>query len=353
MPRLKARPPKYSRFGNDKARCYINGKQVYLGKYGSEESKRKYNRLISEWREKTAGQTSVADCDRWLIAELATNYIAHVREFFGPGHNRASTIIPIIKRFGLAFADRWCDEFTPGQFKQARKFWVDAGCSRNYVNDVGAEIIRMFSWAVESDKCPSSVPGDLREVRRLKRGRNSSRESETRSSVPLGVVRATLSELSPKVQAMVLLQVLTGMRPGEVVGLRPKLIDRTGEVWTYEPTQHKTAWKGKRRIVFFGPEAQAIIKPYLFQDEPFAYQRCSYRQQIRRAIERINRNDAGPRLPHWTPQQLRKLAAEQVRAAFDLEAAQTFLGHSSKAVTERYYAQPIPEKGMQVAKSIR
>ena len=43
MPRLSNRPPKYSKFGENKARCYINGKQVYLGQYGSPESKAKYN----------------------------------------------------------------------------------------------------------------------------------------------------------------------------------------------------------------------------------------------------------------------------------------------------------------------
>ncbi len=40
-------------------------------------------------------------------------------------------------------------------------------------------------------------------------------------------------------------------------------IDRTADVWLYQPAQHKTAHRGKQQTVFIGPQAQAILLRYL------------------------------------------------------------------------------------------
>ncbi len=45
---------------------------------------------------------------------------------------------------------------------------------------------------------------------------------------------AVLPYVAPQVAAMIRLQQLTGMRPGEVVLMRPVDIDRNGNVWIYE-----------------------------------------------------------------------------------------------------------------------
>src|SRR5262249_4474381 len=63
---------------------------------------------------------------------------------------------------------------------------------------------------------------------------------------------------------MVRLQLLCGMRPGEVCQVRPcDLTMRTDGVWAFRPIQHKTAHVGKVRTVFIGPEGQQILRPYL------------------------------------------------------------------------------------------
>jgi hypothetical protein len=40
-------------------------------------------------------------------------------------------------------------------------------------------------------------------------------------------------------------------------------IDTAGPVWLYRPAQHKTAWRGKARVVALGPRAQAVVKLFL------------------------------------------------------------------------------------------
>ena len=58
----------------------------------------------------------------------------------------------------------------------------------------------------------------------------------------------------------------TGCRPSEVCQLRPGDVDRTGDVWTYRPGSHKTGHQGRERVIFIGPKAQAVIRPYLLRD---------------------------------------------------------------------------------------
>ena len=62
---------------------------------------------------------------------------------------------------------------------------------------------------------------------------------------------------------MVKVQRLTGMRPGEVVQMKPGDIDRSAEVWVYRPERHKNEWRGQERTVPLGPKAQAALGPFL------------------------------------------------------------------------------------------
>src|SRR5262249_60611565 len=103
-------------------------------------------------------------------------------------------------------------------------------------------------------------------VRGLEKGRSPARETEPVQPVAVEVVEATLRYLLPPVRAMVELQLLTGMRSGEVCDMRACDLDTAGDVWLYRPAHHKSKAKGKERVVALGPKAQAIIKPFLKLD---------------------------------------------------------------------------------------
>ena len=88
--------------------------------------------------------------------------------------------------------------------------------------------------------------------------------------VPEEWVRQTLPFLRPQVAAIVELQWLTGMRPGEVTIMRTIDLDMTGKVWLYRPGsdqgthgRHKTAHRGQTRVVLIGPKAQQVLRPWL------------------------------------------------------------------------------------------
>jgi integrase len=66
---------------------------------------------------------------------------------------------------------------------------------------------------------------------------------------------------------MVALQRASGMRPQEVVAIRAVDLDMTDPTcWAYRPGAHKTEHHGQDRVIFLGPRAIEILRPFLRLD---------------------------------------------------------------------------------------
>ena len=50
-------------------------------------------------------------------------------------------------------------------------------------------------------------------------------------------------------------QLLAGCRPNEVMRMTPRQIDRSGDVWRYQPIKHNNAWRAKTRTIYLGKPA--------------------------------------------------------------------------------------------------
>lgn len=100
------------------------------------------------------------------------------------------------------------------------------------------------------------------------------------------------------------------MRPGEVCILKACDIDRSGDVWTFQPRTHKTVHHGRSRFIFIGPRGQKILEPYLasMEDDGFIFRpdaaervrnslRKAGRQSPRRPARRTERRRMHPRRP--------------------------------------------------------
>jgi integrase len=230
----------------------------------------------------------------------------------------------------------------------------------------------MFKWGVAAEMLPASVFHGLMAVEGLKKGRSKARETKPVRPVALAHVEAVLPFLTAPVRAMVQIQRLTGMRPGEVVILRPCDIDRGGgKTWVYRPESHKTEHHDIARVVFLGPQAQAVLAPFLLRD-PGAY--CF---SPREAVEELRRRQRENRktpvqpsqrdrrrrkpskqpgerysvdtygnaieraclkagIPEWHPNQLRHSKATEIRKEAGLDAARAVLGHRTPTITETY-----------------
>ena len=231
---------------------------------------------------------------------------------------------------------------------------LKVGLCRKTINQRIDRIRRVFRWGAENELVPAAVSQALATVRGLQAGRTAARESAPVKPAPRQHVEAVVAVLTDPVRAMVELQLLTGMRPGEVIAMRMADLDMAGEVWVYRPVQHKTAWRGHEREILLGPKAQEVLRRVLGKGlrvgclfrprKRPGYTRDVYGNAVIRACERAG-------VPRFRPNQIRHLVATEVRKTFGLEAAQVALGHKRADITQ-VYAERDREKGVEVARKI-
>src|SRR5262249_37735140 len=101
------------------------------------------------------------------------------------------------------------------------------GWTRGHINSAVGCIKRMIKWAVAEELVPATVYHGLQAVSGLKKGRTPARETQPVRPAPDQHVEVVLPLLLAPVQAMVEVQRLAGMRPGEVVLMRGCDIDRS------------------------------------------------------------------------------------------------------------------------------
>jgi integrase len=294
-------------------------------------------------------------------------------------------------------------DFSPASLKAVRellvkgydhpKYGPQRALCRTEVNKRIKHARRLFKWGTAEGLVPAAVLWSLQAVAPLKRGRTDARESKPILPVARVIVEQTLPILPPVVADMVLLQLQTGMRAGEVVIMRTCDLDMGGKVWLYRPAAHKTQHHGHDRVVPLGPRAQEIIKrhlntnieAYLFSpaDSLAAFRarqrqerktRVQPSQQDRRkmnpkkrpgnryttrtygatlyqAINRHNRK-ATPecQIPHWHLHQLRHRRALELKRELGLDMARAVLGQRSPVIAEHYAGLDLAKAAEAMAK---
>jgi integrase len=157
-------------------------------------------------------------------------------------------------------------------------------------------------------------------------------------------VAAVLPYMNETVRDMVRLQLLTAMRPAEVCKLRLDEIDRVAIPWRWTPKQHKTAYKGKRRAIFFGPAARDIIEPYVGTGLMFTntkgkpWTTRTYRLAIWRACDRWSAEMGLDRLAsRWAPNRLRKAKLTEIDREAGADASRAVAGHTHIETTQSHY----------------
>ncbi len=121
----------------------------------------------------------------------------------------------------------------------------------------------IFRWVHTKKTLDKSIYQELETVPGLECGQDDVAEKNEIEAVSESDIKLTVSALSPMIADMVMLQLRTGARPGELCILRPIDIDRSHDVWVYRPSRQKTQHRGRSRMICIGPEAQRILEPYL------------------------------------------------------------------------------------------
>jgi integrase len=297
MGRKRTTDPKLYFLASEQIYCAnVAGRRLRLGPDKAEAERRRQT-AVGEWllrgrSPRPAGGVTVAD--------LTTAYLRHCSDRHAAGgldsrqfERIAVAANVVVRMYG---PDR-ADGFGPLKLQAVRdELLRTAGgrpphqpLSRRYVNHLVGCLKTCWGWGARRELVPGGLVHGLREVKSLRR-REGGREVPPRLPVSPEVVAATLPHLPPTVAAMVRLQRLSGCRPQDVCRLRPRMVSRTaGQVlyplpelpvsaftdpasgvwlWVYAPEEHKGSWREKPRIIVFGPQAQAVLTPYLDGRDP-------------------------------------------------------------------------------------
>jgi site-specific recombinase XerD len=283
MPRPKSDTPSYC-LHKRTGRAYVtlNGQQRMLpGSHGSEESRGAYDRLVAEWLTNgrtLAGTSSASPTVSMIAAAFWRHAQSYYRRADGTPTTEPESIRQALRVLRRLYGDTPAIEFGPKRLKQLREHMLSEkqttdpktaqvvrrpGWCRTYANRQIKRVQLMFRWAASEELIPASVPAALDTVGGLRKGSAAARESDPVRPVADEMVEATLPHLPRALKAMVQLQRLCGARGGELFQLRTCDIDRSGKVWKYRPTSHKTAHHEHDRMIRFGPQAQAVLEPLL------------------------------------------------------------------------------------------
>ena len=366
---------------SNQAICCILGRTYYLGEFDSKESRDKFNRLVAEY---LTNPSFGIEKGRQSIAESVVAFLKHAKSYYGEGsefEKYSRALAPMVE----LYSDLNIRDFGIPEFKAIREQWVRKKHAREYVNKQAKRIIAFVKWLVGEGMLEPTVHQALRCVQPLKKGRCNCPESEPVRPVDEATIEKTIPHLSPVVADMVRLQSLIGCRPGELVKLKPAMVDTSGSVWVITIEEHKNSWRGHLRKIYVGPKAQAILKPYL--DRPkdaFCFSPAeSMEQRLQaRASNRITAMSCGnrrgsnrvsspkkkpgqsystityckaihyacrkARIPLWSPNQLRHKVATELREREGVESASVILGHAHLPTTE-IYAEASTKKALEVA----
>jgi hypothetical protein len=284
MPRLsQERLPKLRRQenpnGSDRAFVALDGRRFYVGPWGSPEAETEYKRLVGEWLSngrmvlRPFGGSDAADGN--TVDEVLAAYLTFAETYYRKNGVETSELYlmkyamgPVAEMYG----DTSAASFDSTALLACRDAFVRAEVCREKCNHHVSRIRRIFRWAVQRKLVPPGVLPDLGSVAPLQMGRSDAPEMEPVRPVPDEWIEAIRPYLSRQVAAMLDVQRLSGLRPGNVVALRACEIDMTGEVvggkrlWVHVPASHKTEHRGRELRVLIGPRVQSIIRSFLKSD---------------------------------------------------------------------------------------
>ena len=387
------RPPKLCRNKHrDFAYITVNGKQVYLGKWGSDEAQAAYDRFVIDWaKANQLGQEVDPRTSQPLLLEMICAFIEEFRARPVRSDSDLNTYLLLMRRIAELFPDYLTDDFRVRDLERLRDSFQSQGFdrrgehreyTRTYLNKLVNRTKSIFAWGVSKDYVSAETAARLKYLQPLRKGRTTAPEPRERHSVTDSDFSAVSNFLPPYYQDIVELLRITGMRPSELTNMRVGNIDQTPEskIWKYSPEHHKTESSGAARIISLGKRAQTVLAPHLKNRKPeefvftparameslWAEKRDLWKSplqpsQVRRGKERAKRRtekynpqlkpetigrmvrkacekaiENGTLKQAWTPYELRHTAITEIRIKYGAEAAQHFAGHSNLN-TQKYY----------------
>lgn len=406
MARPRSLQPSYCHHKpSDRAFVRIGGKQIWLGKFGTQESKDKYLRAVAEWVSLgrpadvepttpicvTPGMTQKLASAGPTLAVVIEPYWNHAQTYYvknGRPTDEQACIKVVLRLLNQMYGETPAKDFDSLKTLAVQQEMIRRGWARKTINGHMGRVKRALKWLASRKYIPIGVFHEAASVTGLEKGRSEAKETERKIPVPQEHIDAVLPLVPKQVRAMIELQLACAARPGEVVQLRKRDINRDGKLWMYNPAEFKTEHHDLDRTIVFGPQAQRILAPYLMRpDDAYLFSpaeatkerreargakrktplECgnrpgtvktrnpkrrpgekytvdSYRRAIDRACDKADLWAKGGKIvgnddrviPHWHPHRLRHNAATNIRSKYGAEAAKLALGVQNLDVAEIY-----------------
>ena len=186
MPAKTAKVPSYCRHkASGQAVVRLNGRDHYLGPYGTPESHERYTRLLAQWRSNRvalqANRLQGGPSTRqFSVNEMLLAYVEFARGYYtkdGKPNQEFTSLKYAMRRLKALYGHSAAADFGPKDLKTIRQQMVEDGLSRTYINNQTNRIKRIFKWAVSEELVPASVHHGLQTITGLRYGRSSARET--------------------------------------------------------------------------------------------------------------------------------------------------------------------------------
>lgn len=246
----------------------INGKDHYLGKHGTKESQQRYKQVLADhWNPPGINEKMMLSSPRGSDVLIAALVVAYGKKAINKhGENSEEwkyQIKPVLSAFRDSYGDMMACDFGPIRFENFRQQLAARGLCRQVIKRKSNYVVKMFELGKNMEMIPAELWWRLKGLGPVEA---NIKPRKKRRAVPLDIVQKTQEELTPVLSDMVEFHRLVGARPTEVCTIRPCDIDRSGDVWIYTPAKHKTEHHGHSRKIAIGPQAQAVLLPYLSRD---------------------------------------------------------------------------------------
>ena len=379
---------------------------VYLGPHGSTEATKRYRDAIAQHLAGQAVSTAGTKANREpTVARVVADFLVWTAGYYrdadgnlsGEVTNLRHACVPLLH----VLRDRRADSLTCADLHAVRDHFAQQrhGLKRDehgqpipgtgklrfrrYVNAVMRRVRAVLRWGAENGLVPGNVWHSLSALRPLTYGRGGLPETTAKEAVPRELVDAALPHLPPTLQAAVELMWWSGLRVGELCNLRMCDLDRSAPVWIYKPASHKGTWKGRDRVIRFGPRCIELLRPLLCADANAhlfqAVQVVKERKEAKRASRKTKvqpsqlARDGRPKQRHadrltasvvriaiyracdaanvqrWSPHLLRHAAGTRLVREVGDEAARVQLGHADERMVRRYSLGADDALGREVA----
>ena len=170
--------PKYRHYKpKDLGVVRIDGRDHYLGKYGTPESYEKYHRLLAEryahGPATPLGARKLGAAEPLTMTEVCVRYYRHCEQYYvknGEATNQVRMIRLSLKVLRSLYGSTLAKDFGPLALEACQAEFVRQGLSRREVNRRVSLIKQAIRWATSKELLPRDAYHGLLSVGGLKRG---------------------------------------------------------------------------------------------------------------------------------------------------------------------------------------